>query len=103
DGLPVNEFSAAYKGEGGELFFGGVNGFISLFPGQIEDNPHVPPVVLTSLHQNGVAVRGGEALENLQEVTFRWPDNSFEFGFAALNYTQPEKNQHAYKLEGFDQ
>jgi signal transduction histidine kinase len=35
-------------------------------------------------------------------VTLRWPDNSFEFGFAALNYTQPEKNQHAYMLEGFD-
>ena len=103
DGLPVNEFSAAYKGEGGELFFGGVNGFISLFPGRIEDNPHVPPVVLISLYQNGVVVKGGEALEDLQEVTFRWPDNSFEFGFTALNYTQPEKNQHAYKLEGFDQ
>jgi signal transduction histidine kinase len=35
-------------------------------------------------------------------VTFRWPDNSFEFGFAALNYTQSENNQHAYMLEGFD-
>ncbi len=102
DGLPINEFASAHKSNSGELFFGGINGFISLHPDQMEDNPHVPPVVLTSLQQNGVQVNTGQAPENLKEVTFRWPDNSFEFGFAALNYTLPEKNQHAYKLEGFD-
>ena len=102
DGLPLTEFMSAYQGDSGELFFGGVNGFISLDPGLVAVNAHVPPVVLTSMNQNGVAVNGGQALENLHKVTFRWPENSFEFGFAALNYTQPENNQHAYKLEGFD-
>jgi signal transduction histidine kinase/ligand-binding sensor domain-containing protein len=102
DGLPINEFGAAYKSDSGELLFGGINGFMSFYPDQMEDNPHVPPVVLTSLQQNGVEVKAGQAPEDLEEVTLRWPDNSFEFGFAALNYTLPEKNQHAYKLEGFD-
>jgi signal transduction histidine kinase/ligand-binding sensor domain-containing protein len=102
DGLPINEFSVAYAGEGGELLVGGINGFMSFYPDQMEDNPHIPPVVLTSLQQSGVAVETGRAYEDLKEVTFRWPDNSFEFAFAALNYTLPEKNQHAYKLEGFD-
>ena len=102
DGLPVNEFSTAYRGDSGELFFGGINGFLSFFPDEMRDNSYIPPVVLTSLQQKGVAVETGQAPEDLKEVTFRWPDNSFEFGFAALNYTLPEKNQHAYKLEGFD-
>ena len=102
DGLPISEFSTAYRSDSGELFFGGTNGFLSFFPDQIEDNAYVPPVVLTSLQQNGVAVETGQAPEDLREVTFRWPDNAFEFGFAALNYTLPEKNQLAYKLEGFD-
>jgi len=102
DGLPINEFSAAYKSDSGELFFGGINGFMSFYPDQMEPNPYIPPVVLTSLQQNGKEVNAGQALEDLREVTFRWLDNSFEFGFAALNYTQPEKNQHAYMLEGFD-
>jgi signal transduction histidine kinase/ligand-binding sensor domain-containing protein len=102
DGLPINEFMSAHRSSSGELLFGGVNGFISLYPDRMEDNPHAPPVVLTSLQQNGVEVDAGQAPENLKEVTFRWPDNSFEFGFTALNYTLPEKNQHAYKLEGFD-
>jgi len=103
DGLPVNEFSAAYESEGGELFFGGIDGLISFRPDQMKDNPYVPPVVLTSLQQNGVEVDTGRAPSDLREVTFRWPDNSFEFGFAALNYNRPEKNQHAYMLDGFDQ
>jgi signal transduction histidine kinase/ligand-binding sensor domain-containing protein len=102
DGLPINEFSAAFKSSSGELFFGGINGFMSFFPDQMEDNPYVPPVVLTSLQQNGKEVDAGQAPEDLRAVTFRWPDNAFEFGFAALNYTQPEENQHAYMLEGFD-
>ncbi len=102
DGLPINEFGSAYKSESGELIFGGINGFMSFFPDQMEDNPYVPPVVLTSLQQNGLDVKTGQAPEDLKAVTLRWPDNSFEFGFAALNYTQSEKNQHAYMLEGFD-
>ena len=102
DGLPINEFTAALVGEGGELFFGGINGFVSFYPDQMEDNLYVPPVVLTSLQQNGVEVNTGRAPEDVSEVTFHWPDTLFEFGFAALSYTLPAKNQHAYKLEGFD-
>ena len=26
----------------------------------------------------------------------------FSFGFSALNFRDPDKNQYAYKLEGFD-
>jgi signal transduction histidine kinase/ligand-binding sensor domain-containing protein len=103
DGLPINEFSAAIKSDSGEMFFGGINGFMSFHPDQMVDNPYVPPVVLTSLQQKGVEVDAGQARDDLRELTLRWPDNSFEFGFAALNYTQPEKNQHAYMLEGFEE
>jgi signal transduction histidine kinase/ligand-binding sensor domain-containing protein len=102
DGLPINEFSAACTSSSGDLLFGGISGFMSLYPDRMEPNPYTPPVVLTSLQQNGVEVNAGQAPQDLREVTFRWPGNSFEFGFAALNYTQPERNQHAYMLEGFD-
>jgi len=39
-------------------------------------------------------------VDRMTEVTFRWPDNAFEFEFAALSFAQPEKNQYAYYLEG---
>jgi signal transduction histidine kinase/ligand-binding sensor domain-containing protein len=102
DGLPINEFATGVLSDSGEMFFGGTNGFISFNPDQLTDNPYLPPVVLTSLQQNGKDMNTGQAPENLSRITIRWPDNSFEFGFATLSYTQPEKNQHAYMLERFD-
>ncbi len=103
DGLPINEFATGLLSDSGEMLFGGINGFVSFYPDQLTDNPYIPRVVLTSLQQNGKDMQTGQAPENLSEITIRWPDNSFEFGFTTLSYTQPEKNQHAYMLEGFDQ
>jgi signal transduction histidine kinase/ligand-binding sensor domain-containing protein len=104
DGLQSNEFNqGAYSiSPGGEMFFGGVNGFNAFYPEEIQDNPHVPPVMLTSLTQGGEPVEAGAAVKSLSEVTFRWPRNFFEFEFAALSYADPEKNEYAYLLEGFD-
>ena len=104
DGLQSNEFlvRASFRSSSGEMFFGGVNGFNAFHPDRVKDNPLVPPVALTSLRQNGEDVRLRTAVEHAEEVRFHWPDNSFEFEFAALNYVQPEKNQYAYMLEGFD-
>lgn len=59
-------------------------------------------MVLTSLIQDGEEVNLGVAVDSAIEVTLKWPDNSFEFEFAALSYARPEKNQYAYILEGFD-
>ena len=44
-----------------------------------------------------------QTADNLQKVTLRWPHNYFEFEYAALSYSNPEKNQYAYRLEKFDQ
>ncbi len=102
DGLQGNEFNggAFHKSWDGEMFFGGLNGLTAFYPESIQDNTFVPPVVLTLLTQGGEKVDVGQAFESVQEVVFHWPNNFFEFEFAALSYTQPEKNQYAYKLEG---
>lgn len=103
DGLQDSEFllGAYYQSESGEMLFGGVNGFNAFHPEEIQDQPYVPSVVLTSLTQGGVDVEPGAAIESVTDATFRWPNNFFEFEFAALSYSQPEENQYAYMLEGF--
>ncbi len=102
DGLQGNEFNggAFHKSWDGEMFFGGLNGLTAFYPESIQDNTFVPPVVLTSLTQGGEDVQVDQALESVKEVVFHWPNNFFEFEFAALSYAQPEKNQYAYRLEG---
>lgn len=104
DGLQSNEFNARahHMSDSGEMFFGGINGFNVFFPDQVTVNPTIPPIILTSLTQDGDDVDLGIAVDSLTEVGFKWPNNSFEFEFTALSYAQPEKNQYAYYLDGFD-
>jgi signal transduction histidine kinase/ligand-binding sensor domain-containing protein len=103
DGLQSNEFNmGSYtKGSDGEMFFGGINGFNAFYPSEIEDNPLIPPLVLTSLTQGGEAIDLEKAIDSVNEITLRWPNTFFEFEVAALSYVRPEKNQYAYILEGF--
>jgi len=104
DGLQSKEFNAGAfsKGNSGEMFFGGVNGFNAFYPSGVKRNPYVPPVVFTALQQGGAELETDQLAESTGQVILRWPDNSFEFEAAALNFCQPERNQYAYLLEGHD-
>ncbi len=104
DGLQSNEFNsyAYYKNPMGELFFGGINGVTAFLPSNLIDNRYKPPIVLTSLITQSELQTSIPDLNYLDAVELRYPENSFEFEFAALNYVQPEENQYAYMLENFD-
>jgi ligand-binding sensor domain-containing protein/signal transduction histidine kinase len=104
DGLQSNEFnSGAYaRDRNGELYFGGINGLTVFHPARIDVSPYLPPVVLTSLTQDDNPIATDSSVETTQSVVLKWPQNSLEFEFAALSYSQPNKNQYAYRLEGFD-
>ncbi len=104
DGLQSNEFNSNANAvtPHGEMYFGGINGINFFDPLTISTDTYVPPIVLTSLTQNGEPMSTDVRVEELEELTLQWPNNSFEFEFAALSYSQPNKNQYAYKLENFD-
>jgi signal transduction histidine kinase/ligand-binding sensor domain-containing protein len=105
NGLQSNEFNsiACLMGDNEEIFFGGIDGFNTFFPDQVQDNHTIPPVVLTSLAHGGEQVNLGHNGDSLTEVTLNWPEDAFEFEFAALSFADPEKNQYAYYLEGFEE
>jgi streptogramin lyase/DNA-binding CsgD family transcriptional regulator len=104
DGLQSNEFNggAYFKSKSGELLFGGINGFNAFFPENMIDNPHVPPVVITSfLKLNKKAVLP-QSITETKELTLSYRDYVFSFEFAVLDYSAPERNKYAYKMEGLD-
>ncbi len=105
NGLQSNEFNfgAHYRSTSGEMFFGGNNGFNSFFPDRIHNNRHTPPVVLTSFLKNNAMVEPGRPLSELEQITLQHQDYVVTFEFAALDFTAPEKNRYAYRLEGFDE
>jgi diguanylate cyclase (GGDEF)-like protein len=104
-GLQSNEFNfgAYHRSSRGEMFFGGGNGFNAFYPDQIRDNQHVPPVVLTGFLKFNQPVALDRPIWEASEIELSYRDYVVSFEFAALDYTAPEQNQYAYKLEGFDQ
>ena len=110
DGLQDSQFksNASYKGKTGELFFGGKDGLNIFNPATLSANDMPPKVVITDfkLNYKNVPIRPDSKLENhisvADEVVLSSSDRSVYFEFAALNYTLPEKNSYAYKLDNFD-
>jgi signal transduction histidine kinase/ligand-binding sensor domain-containing protein/DNA-binding response OmpR family regulator len=104
DGLQDQEFeaNAFLKTKDGELYFGGINGFNSFYPGAIMANGFIPPVVITGfqLSNRKVEVEGNISLT--PEMRLSYKQSTFSFTFSALNYTIPENNQYAYRMEGLD-
>ncbi len=101
DGLQSNEFNggAAFRAKSGELFFGGINGFNRFYPEKVIDNPYIPQVEITDFKILDVAVNLGKWGD---QIVLNSTQNVFSYEFAALDFTKPEKNQYAYRLEGFD-
>lgn len=102
DGLQGNEFNpgAYFKNKRGTLFFGGVKGFNFFTPRNLVDNPIAPPVVITAFKKfNHTEIKD---LDENQEIVLTYHDNFISFEFSALDFSTPNKNQYAYKLEGFD-
>ena len=104
DGLQGDEFNewAAYRSPTGEMFFGGIDGLTGFYPENLRDNPHVPPVVVTSLKINNREKIPGEWSARPEPLHISYDENSISFEFAALDFTMPGKNRYAYMLVGFD-
>jgi signal transduction histidine kinase/ligand-binding sensor domain-containing protein/DNA-binding response OmpR family regulator len=91
----------------GELYFGGLEGFNYFNPLQLRKNNNIPSVLITDLrisNQSVSASQDGPIKEHIsiaKEINLDYKQN-FALSFVALNYTSPEQNQYAYKLEGFD-
>ena len=111
DGLPGNGFSPHCRAiaPDGRLYFGGENGLSAFNPNKLADNPIPPPVVLTDFEVFNKPVKIGgrdsplrQAINVAPSITLHYDQSVFRFQFAALNYTAPQKNQYAYKLDRFD-
>lgn len=93
----------------GEIVVGTMKGVTIFHPDSLRDNPHIPPIVLTDFKITNKSMVPGapnspltKTITETKEIVLSHLDNMISFEFAALDYVMPEKNQYAYKLEGFD-
>ncbi|GAB4344975.1 MAG: sensor histidine kinase [Flammeovirgaceae bacterium] len=111
DGLQSNQFNIGsyFQNSKGEMFFGGIHGFNVFFPDSIKDNDFIPPVVFTDFQIFNKTVPIAtpdsplkEAIEFTHSIQLSYQQSVISFSFSALSYRFPEKNEYAYKMEGFD-
>ncbi len=110
DGLQSREFNsnAYFRSAAGQLIFGGINGVTAFSPRDLRPNQVPPSVLLTDFRLFNKSVIPGPAsvltrpLSETTEIRMSHYQKTLTFGFVGLHYLNPEKNQYAYKLDGFD-
>ena len=115
DGLQSGQFNSCsflYDRKTNLMGFAGTEGVTLFYPDQIKQNQQKPDVVITGfqLFNKEVPIDSAnnedailrQAINHTPEITLQYNESVFTLQFAALNYTLPEKNQYAYKMEGFD-
>lgn len=110
-GLQSNEFNRReyYRSPDGKLYFGGIQGYNSFYPGNIKINSIGPQIVITafklfnkkiSFKEAGSPLK--ESIETTTEILLDYFQNVITFEFAALEYSSPTLNTYKYMLEGFN-
>jgi len=104
DGLQANEFnqSAFHQNQNGELFFGGPNGFNRFYPEDLKPKTSAPAIAITAFNKFNKPAALDTAIAETAGIELSYRDSFFSLDFAALDFTLPEKNEYAYKLEGFN-
>lgn len=100
---------AALTSHNGEIIFGTVDGLVIIDVNRLITNTMPPPIVLTDfkIFTRSVSPRDSDTplervINRTDAITLDHTKRMFSFDFAALNFRNPERNQYAYKLEGFD-
>jgi signal transduction histidine kinase/ligand-binding sensor domain-containing protein/DNA-binding response OmpR family regulator len=115
DGLQPGQFNAGaalFNRNGGYMCFGGTEGLNVFYPGLIKDVSQKSKAIITGLEifNRPVSVRDtvdgkvilNQVINQTKEISLDYDQSVITFEFIGLNYTYPEKNTYAYKLEGLD-
>jgi signal transduction histidine kinase/ligand-binding sensor domain-containing protein/CheY-like chemotaxis protein/AraC-like DNA-binding protein len=112
DGLVCTEFNfnSFYVDDDDFMYFGGYNGIVKFHPDSIRENNEPPVLRLTKfkIFNREVPIDGAgggvlnKSLEHTPAIALNYLQNVFSVEFAALSFINANKNQYAYKLEGFE-
>jgi signal transduction histidine kinase/ligand-binding sensor domain-containing protein/DNA-binding response OmpR family regulator len=109
NGVQNNNFvhGAGIRLKNGELYFGGLEGINYFNPDYLKKNNSAPSILISDLKISNRSVAPSadgpikEHISVAKEINLDYKQN-FALSFVGLNFTSPEQNQYAYKLEGFD-
>ena len=109
DGLQGYSFNqrASFESGDGELFFAGQNGFNAFHSSNI--NKQLPIIDITQLKISNETVTPStenspltKSILDTKSMTLAYSQNNISFEFSAIHFSRPDKNQYAYRMDGFD-
>jgi signal transduction histidine kinase/ligand-binding sensor domain-containing protein/DNA-binding response OmpR family regulator len=109
--MPDQEFyeRSRFKSSKGEMYFGGINGFVRFHPdsvmvGEIKPNVYIVDFQLFNKSQkvNDPNSPLTKTIAETESITLRHDQSVFTFEFAGLNFNPYQQLEYAYKMEGFD-
>jgi PAS domain S-box-containing protein len=103
DGLQSNEFNsnAYFRARNGTMYIGGIDGFNLFLPENVQPNPIAPRVAVTGFEVFNEPLRVD--LSGRVPIQLSYKQDFISLEFTAFDFQSPQKNQYAYKMEGFDQ
>lgn len=107
DGLPHHEFAtgAYLQARDGEVYFGGMDGFVSFYPSQIQEriNRFESPTHISEVRVSGELVLLDTVGGKEASISFpAYRGQHLEIEFVSLDFTRPENNQYRHMLKGWD-
>ena len=105
DGLQSNQFNykSSYKALNGKFYFGGINGFSSFYPQDLNKNKNT---VLPSIEITQIDILGNgdselneaiqQKLNKQQKIILPYNKSSFSISYTSLSYIAHSKNKYAY-------
>jgi len=102
DGVQYYEFNngVAFLGERGDFYFGGINGVNQFRPEHFDTVLSTPRLRLQEIRVNGQVVETPP--DRQTPLRLRHDRNDLEIGFVGLNFADPLRVRHAFRLEGID-
>lgn len=105
DGIQGNQFNrgAVYRDAEGTVYFGGVSGLTSFHPDRFHRQNHpMPPISLSRIGVNSHAVELTNDPKRGKVLVVPADGHYFSVSFSVLEYTNPQKVNYQYRMEGFD-
>ncbi len=109
DGLGTDVFLSltTTRASDGRFYFGGEQGLTTF--SNITSNKTPPAIIISNLFISNQSVMDmeedsplTESLLDAKRITLAYDQNNLSFEFAALHYANPQKNQYAHMLKGYD-
>ena len=106
DGVAITAYwaGAAAVSRAGDLVFGGIGGMTVIRPDRFRVWDYRPPIVTTEISVGGRVPASGRAggAGGAGPLLVQPQANRLAVQFSALDYSAPELNRYAYRLEGYD-